>query len=117
MAHHVWNGHSIDVQFRLQRRVCWLAGGFVVRIDGGPKIHPPTELEADGTSTPFKIAHSGSEVSGDVRSVGRVMAMGTRYEVTVETDKVAAGCLRADNWYIPYSILLIFFVGLLLLAF
>ena len=109
MNRYTWEGHTIDVRFVLQARVGWLGGGFVVRVDGGDDVHPPKGFESGGTATRFQIDHNGKMVPGVVRSVGRARALGTGYEVDVDGQIVAKETMRAENWFIPYSI----FAGIL----
>ena len=109
MNRYTWEGHTIDVRFVLQARIGWLGGGFVVRVDERDEFHPPKVFEGRGTTTRFQIDHNGRTLGGTVRSVGRVIALGTRYELNVDGLPIANGRARAENWFILYSIL----VGLL----
>src|SRR4051794_19524409 len=104
MTRFTWEGHTIDVRFVLQARVGWLGGGFVVLVDGRHEFQPPKGFEGRGTTTRFQIDHNGRAVPGLVRSVGRVAALGTGYEVEVDGVHVANGRSRAENWYVLYSI-------------
>src|SRR5262245_12922831 len=109
MAQHVWEGHVIEVRFRLLPQVAWLGGGFIVRVDGGKEFLPPRGLEGRSTATRFAIEHAGREAAGVVQSVGRVRALGTPYEVRLDGSPVAAGRVRADNWVLPYTVFLALF--------
>jgi hypothetical protein len=109
---HVWEGHAIDVRFRLVPRTAWLGGGFIVRVDGQSEFRPPSKLESGGTTTAFEIQHGDRTLSGHVRSTGRVSALRTRYEVLVDGVRLGEGSTRAENWYVPY---LAFAVSLIVL--
>jgi hypothetical protein len=114
---HTWEGHTIDVHFRLNPHYGWLAGGFVVRIDSVTEFQPPRKIEGFGTATPFEIAHHGGVIPGVVRSVGAPAALGIGYELLVDGAPHAEGRLRAENWYVLYiiAVALLIFVSCLTL--
>jgi hypothetical protein len=109
MAQHNWQGHVIDVQLLLDPKHLWIAGGFIVNIDSSNKFTYPGKYEAGGTATDFTISDGNSTYTGNVRSVGRVLAMRTKCQVTIEDNVIAEGTPRANNWYILYAMMPIVF--------
>ncbi|MBN2267662.1 MAG: hypothetical protein JW725_05000 [Candidatus Babeliaceae bacterium] len=109
MAQHHWQGHTVDVQMVLDPKYLWVAGGFVVNIDSSNIFKYHNKFEAGGTSTDFSISERNSAYTGSVRSVGRVLAMRTKYQVIIEGNVIAEGVLRAKNWYILYAMMPILF--------
>jgi hypothetical protein len=103
MNQHSWQGHKIDVRFCLERTAAWLAGGFVVLVDGTDEFRAPMEFERGRTSTHFTIEYDGRIVDGLVRSVGRVLARGTAYEVLVDGTLIGTGKVRAEYWLVLYA--------------
>ena len=102
MAQYIWEGHTIDVRFRLLPNWLWIGCGFFVCVDGDKQFRPPGKLEFRGTTTHFEILHHGRVVPGMVQSVGWVLAKGTSYNLLVDNITLDKGHLRAENWRFPF---------------
>jgi hypothetical protein len=105
-----WEGHTIDVRCHLEARFAWLAGGFIVLVDGRDEFRYPNRRERCGTQTQFTIEHGGKVINGVVRPVGRLSVRGTTYDVIVDGAVICTDEMSADQWRSAYAVLLILFV-------
>jgi len=96
-----WRGHVIEVELRPFARFLWLAGGFVVTVDGRPFFPAQDEPISLGTRTEFRVEENGEFYPGIVQSVGvSVWTPRMRYTVWVAGEEIANDRQMPSRWYL-----------------
>jgi len=109
MITYSWRGHIIEVDLRPFGKYLWLAGGFVVTVDGQPFYPPANEGLSLRTRTEFQVEDDGETYPGVVQSIGMpVWTPRQRYMVWVAGEEIANDRQLPKRWYIslPLGILL-----------
>jgi len=105
MAIHDWNGHKIEVKSHAVPKMLWFGVSFSVAIDESEKFSSPQHFEGLRTVVPFKVTDKGNLFEGHVESRRPCSVLYAAYRVVIGNDEVAAGSVRASNWYITYIII------------
>jgi hypothetical protein len=108
-----WQGHVIKVELRAFARFLWLAGGFVVTVDGRTFFPVAGEGFSFNTRTEFQVEENGEFYPGVVQSVGPLSRKpGMQYTVWIAGKEIANDRQMLKGRYLTLIIfyLLVFLV-------